>query len=710
MLIERNNEVEVMAHAISDVLANFAVDDGFRIDIRTRFYQSEHLKELKDAVMRKFDQKFTYEIKFDQNSRKGVYYEKSSLILLKSSDLLKYFFMATKVITQYSRSIKFLIYCENATLKNYRKLKKVMQQQKLDMFEGPIEQFVYFIFNYEKMISLGTISWFRNSSCNSPSISAVRYFDKITLKWSKNVHKYERFTHFYGCKLVMPIGIKMGINEEYKFGKYYEFNQYSDLELSLFYIMAKQYNFTPDIQKVPIVDTSTFFDIDVKEMITQMIFEKGNFPTVFFKKFHPDIFPPFALNKPQYTFPFFEAKLIFLVTPGELYTSFEKLYLPFDEPTWVLIFITFGVAFGVIFLVNFTSVSFQVLVYGHGVKIPSLNVVGTFFGIGQTKLPDLSFSRFILMIFILFCLIIRTAYQGVLFELMTSQPRRPEPKDIQGLIDQNYTVLVWHSEEFEKILSQIKNEEKNWPRFVKVDQITFENIYKTQFNNGSAKLSLILQHQTIPVFNQLGDNYIPWIQLEESYQTLLCSFVFFPNHFLYQLTNDAVQRLTSAGIMQHLYDNYIKQDLKYEKKFIEESEPQVFALSDLDFGFYVWLGTCAVAIFVFLIELLGWLPKKYGKKEISKEKIQNEVKNFIEDLGEVYENDAVEGLSKELSAPFSNDKNVTEITTEDLNEIEEIKIESRRMSENSDDENFAKIHPKNDNSKQKFKVKSLTKE
>ncbi|KAG5679620.1 hypothetical protein PVAND_009180 [Polypedilum vanderplanki] len=143
--------------------------------------------------------------------------------------------------------------------------------------------------------------------------------------------------------------------------------------------------------------------------------------------------------------------------------------------------------------------------------------------------------------------------------------------------------------------------------------------------------------------------------------------------------------------MQHLYDNYIKQDLKYEKKFIEESEPQVFALSDLDFGFYVWLGTCAVVIFVFLIELLGWLPKKYGKKEVLKGEIRNEVKNFIEDLGEVYENDAFEGLSKELSAPFSNDKNVTEITTEDLNEIEEIKIESRRMSENSDDKNFAKI-------------------
>ncbi|KAG5679800.1 hypothetical protein PVAND_009338 [Polypedilum vanderplanki] len=314
----------------------------------------------------------------------------------------------------------------------------------------------------------------------------------------------------------------------------------------------------------------------------------------------------------------------------------------------------------------------QVLVYGHGVKIPSLNVVGTFFGIGQTKLPDLSFSRFILMIFILFCLIIRTAYQGVLFELMTSQPRRPEPKDIQGLIDQNYTVLVWHSEEFEKFCRKLKMRKKigkKKPRFVKVDQITFENIYKTQFNNGSAKLSLILQHQTIPVFNQLGDNYIPWIQLEESYQTLLCSFVFFPNHFLYQLTNDAVQRLTSAGIMQHLYDNYIKQDLKYEKKFIEESEPQVFALSDLDFGFYVWLGTCAVAIFVFLIELF--------------------------DLGEVYENDAVEVLSKELFAPFSNDKNVTEITTEDINEIEEIKIESRRMSE-IQMINFAKIHPTND--------------
>ena len=132
--------------------------------------------------------------------------------------------------------------------------------------------------------------------------------------------------------------------------------------------------------------------------------------------------------------------ILMFVTPGEKYTQYEKFILPFDLVTWVLILVTFLITFLTIFVVNRLSKSTQNLVYGHRVETPLLNKVSIFFGISQARLPDKKFSRFILMIFVLFCLIFRTCFQSKLFEFMTSEPRKQPPKTIQDLMDRNYKV------------------------------------------------------------------------------------------------------------------------------------------------------------------------------------------------------------------------------------------------------------------------------
>lgn len=101
-----------------------------------------------------------------------------------------------------------------------------------------------------------------------------------------------------------------------------------------------------------------------------------------------------------------------IIPPSASYDSYEKMLMPFDKTTWSYLLMTFGVAFGVIFMINLMPRWIQDIVYGHMVKLPAFNVLGTFFGIGQTKLPGNNFARLILMFFIIFCLIIRCAYQG----------------------------------------------------------------------------------------------------------------------------------------------------------------------------------------------------------------------------------------------------------------------------------------------------------
>jgi hypothetical protein len=79
------------------------------------------------------------------------------------------------------------------------------------------------------------------------------------------------------------------------------------------------------------------------------------------------------------------------------------------------------------------------LIYGADVKISSLSIITTFFGVSQTKLPVRNrYGRFIVAMLIFFCLIFRTAYQGVLYELITTTVRRPPPKTFQDLVDNSF--------------------------------------------------------------------------------------------------------------------------------------------------------------------------------------------------------------------------------------------------------------------------------
>jgi hypothetical protein len=131
---------------------------------------------------------------------------------------------------------------------------------------------------------------------------------------------------------------------------------------------------------------------------------------------------------------------------AESFTSYEKLLLPFDLTTWCFLLITFFSAFAIIFVIDLMPEFFHTIVYGKGVKMPMLNVLRTFFGIAQARLPEGSFSRIILMSFILFCLVIRTAYQGVFFELLTTDMRKPQPETINDLFARNYTIIAARDE------------------------------------------------------------------------------------------------------------------------------------------------------------------------------------------------------------------------------------------------------------------------
>lgn len=107
-----------------------------------------------------------------------------------------------------------------------------------------------------------------------------------------------------------------------------------------------------------------------------------------------------------------------------------------------MILLTFTSAFAVIIYVNFLSKPKQNLLYGNNIKMPALNVARIFFGIAQARTQKEMFPRIILLIFILYCLVIRTAFQGVFYEMITTDMKRVSPLTLDDLFERNYTIYV----------------------------------------------------------------------------------------------------------------------------------------------------------------------------------------------------------------------------------------------------------------------------
>lgn len=76
-----------------------------------------------------------------------------------------------------------------------------------------------------------------------------------------------------------------------------------------------------------------------------------------------------------------------------------------------------------------------------------LNLAQVFFGIGLLQTPGRNFARFLFMMFTILCLVIRTAYQGKMFDFLQYDVKQPIATSIQEVIDRQIPVKFLTSDE-----------------------------------------------------------------------------------------------------------------------------------------------------------------------------------------------------------------------------------------------------------------------
>lgn len=161
----------------------------------------------------------------------------------------------------------------------------------------------------------------------------------------------------------------------------------------------------------------------------------------------------------------FVDKIILVIPPASLFGSMEKLLLPFEFFTWIALVLTLTSACFVLTFLLFSSDKWRALIIGLNIKNEYLNIWNILLGGSQTRLPGRNFARFLLMSFVMLCLVIRSSYTGSLFHILKNDISSKEIKSISELSEKGYTFLI-----FPSLADRTKNESL-LRRFVAVSEV-----------------------------------------------------------------------------------------------------------------------------------------------------------------------------------------------------------------------------------------------
>ncbi|CAG9801205.1 unnamed protein product [Chironomus riparius] len=591
--------ISKVLHEITD---KFLLREKTYFSITKLANQSNLIQDVLTSFLSGFKEKFSYFL-YAEQKLVGIF-EGSTFIF---TDYLEYLPLVDKTFTprrHLSQPIKYFVFARDLT---FHRLKFSIVDAfniRIPRIKATFYQYTYFITDEIDSIVLSTVEWFGPHGCDHPHVYIINVFNKTTMQWNKRLRNREKFLDYHGCELVFMVPTDQ-VDRTVTHLSGFAFANFKTWEIHgiaplFFEIAAKYYNYTVGYQ--PVEMKTGWINRSDKEFLPMFVLNgTTKFPHVFF-----EILPIDAIGYVTATSKVVANLNVHLfLTPAPKYTPYEKFFLPFDLLTWIFLLITFSSTFLSIFVINNLSKSAQIIIYGHKIETPIWNVISIFFGISQTRLPNKNFSRFILLIFVYFCLIFRTCFQSKFFEFMTSEPRHPPPKTIEDVIDRGYNIYAMDVTSFTE---ENLGTSTVWPKIFRMSSNAYTTAYLLQSQNSSAKMALIVD-ELFTMFLSIKNDIktLNWYKLDNIVvYTFHDAFVFMDNAFYFRMYNKIINDFIPTGIMNHLITNFYIRKFDYEK-IIED--PKVLNLADLAFGFNIWLCACLVSVFGFIAEHVTFLIK-----------------------------------------------------------------------------------------------------
>lgn len=358
-------------------------------------------------------QTFPYKVtKLEANlDSDGFELSESAILLFYSVDSLRAFNSKVRLTNRFPKQFQFIVHCEFASLDEIAALS-----------DTQILQFQYFVIEDDQFIKLMTFVWYTSEQCRVPQLVEVNKFQKNISRWESRKFVTKKFTNFHGCHLF--VAVQQNNPAEF-FTLHKSYATYSGYDMKALYEMEENLNVTVrgnallEDTKKPLHEDRPI-DFQLRSERFPLYLEKEIFMTRAYKSWSDFI----------------------VVSPPESYSEYEKLLLPFDIGSWILIIATFAIAILTVFLISFAKPEVRNFVFGSNVTTPGFNIVMIFFGLSQMKLPGRNFARFLVVVFVVYCLIIRTVWQGKTFEFMNRDMTKPDVTSIDEFIERNFTLYI----------------------------------------------------------------------------------------------------------------------------------------------------------------------------------------------------------------------------------------------------------------------------
>lgn len=285
------------------------------------------------------------------------------------------------------------------------------------------------------LVSVFTYMPFINESCNNSEAIRINEFNKTSMTWDTNVFFPKKFKQLNRCPL--------------RYGCY---NNRPN------YIIERSESGLP-IFSGWIIDIVNMFSNILNFSLNFLAYEsdmgviyKNKTATALLKRILNNevdlIFTTARADRSELlstTRMVYADKLILAVPPPFLIDVMAKIFLPFTFASWISISLVAFLACCTIITLRFTPKIFHDYVVGNNVKGSMLNVCNIFLGGPQQILPRSNFPRFLLANFLIFTLIIRSVYQGKVFDIMKSDVHTVELKTIDEFIEHQFTFYIYRT-------------------------------------------------------------------------------------------------------------------------------------------------------------------------------------------------------------------------------------------------------------------------
>lgn len=254
----------------------------------------------------------------------------------------------------------------------------------------------------EELLKIYTFVPFSKLGCNKTTPITFSKFKNGSFSYLPRYFFPDKFTHFHGCSIKVTTFESLApsvVKHDYPNGSYYLFGQ----DVDVIDALSRELNFRPDVYYI------------LEYGGWGRLFPNGSATASMGRAIRRDadfiignLYLKYDRSQAMaFSYAYFLDQLVLVIPPGKPFTSFQKLIRPFNIIVWMILGGTILIGFAIINLLQFQSRAIREFFYGEEVKNPYMNVLIGIFGGSQHKLPRKSFSRSLLIIFLLFCLVMR---------------------------------------------------------------------------------------------------------------------------------------------------------------------------------------------------------------------------------------------------------------------------------------------------------------